>query len=425
MKFFYYILILLAVTIISTGCSTETLDKINPSLNNSWGMLLQPDSMYRKLEDDSSSENVSGNLTISKGDSTATINPSTDMENDVVSSTLDDDRLSNLTNIGSSIESTTPIPIVNPEQVHAAAYIDTYLNPKITSILNTINSSDVIKNYPSLYFKVLYCGLDKTDDGEQKWVTYSKSYQNIKDSSFMNSDNATIIALLSRWDTLNKTVKNTYFTASNMAKEFGEQNIKNTNGSFIAVKNCSREQLLQFLPLEDNVSIQNKYINYYLSAIASESNTSKYNSYSSYLNSYHSSLDTSYSAAANTADHIVSTLPSFVSPNLKWISYATKENSYDANATLIRKYISTEQVSSIFNTGLKPKSNMGSSSILFSDISTYNGGAYYFENGNHKLVLLFYGDNLWKNENKAIYEFIKTSLSDLKGPQEFTYDTLK
>lgn len=425
------LLLILSLTALLTGCSSETLDNITPSANNSWDMRLTPEGLGNgylnsSIEDDDAnsdedSEDTSNDdkNTISRGDINEVINTDSPMENEVISSTLTDDVLDSLNKIDANIENAPDVDIVNASQVHAAAYIDKYLNPKVTDILNVIKSNTNVRNYPTLYFKVMYRGLDKDESGTTKWVTYSKSYQNLKDSDYLISNQATILSQLANWGSVSKSLNSSYKASAKAAVDFGNCILKDGVDN-IFVKDCSREQLLSLLSSKENSTIKNKYINYYLESVSSKNGISKYASYSTYLNSFKNSIDLSYSAASMTAAHLTDVMPSFSSSLCEWISYATKENSFDKNTTLTRRRIAIKDMSAVFATSKSKNTGMGKNHILYSSYDKYGGNAYYFENGNHKLAIFFYGDNLWKDENSEVENIIKTSLVDLKGPQDFS-----
>lgn len=419
------LLLLSSLITILTGCSAENLDAINPSANNSWGMRLTVDGLDEEYydssegnednEDDTSKDDES---TISRGDSNEAINADSDMESEVISSTLTDDILESLNKIDADVENAPDIDIVDNSKVHAAAYIDKYLNPKVTEILNTIKSNNTVKDYSTLYFKVLYRGLDMDESGNPKWVTYTKSYQNLKDSDYFISDQAVILSQLSNWGSIGNSLRTAYEASESAAIDFGNCAIKDGNNE-VFVKDCSREDLLRLLNTKENSGIRNRYINYYLEAISTRGGTPKYSGYSSYLNSFKNSIELSYSSAAYTAAHIAGTVPAFSSSNCEWISYAARENAFDSNTTLTRRRISVKDLSSAFATSKSKNSGMGNSSIKYSAYDKYGGNVYYFENGNHKLAVFFYGDNLWKAENSEVEEVIRTSLEGFKGPQDF------
>ena len=124
------LLLLSSLITILTGCSAENLDAINPSANNSWGMRLTVDGLDEEYydssegnednEDDTSKDDES---TISRGDSNEAINADSDMESEVISSTLTDDILESLNKIDANVENAPDIDIVDNSKVHAAAYM--------------------------------------------------------------------------------------------------------------------------------------------------------------------------------------------------------------------------------------------------------------------------------------------------------------
>ena len=302
--------------------------------------------------------------------------------------------------------------------------MDKYLNPKVNEILTAMKGKEQTKRCGTLYFKVVYRGLDMTEDGSQKWVTYSKSYQNLSESSYIYSNSAATVALLSNWNSVSKIAKTAYFKAADTAVEFGNVELKSNQGS-ILVRDCKRGTLIKLLNDSENATEKNRYSNHYLNAITRMDGKNLFSSYSVYLNSYRSALDLSYASSAMTAKHMVELLPAFSSSYINWQTYASKENSYDSVASLTRRKISAKNLSSVFVTSKSKNTNMKQQNIQYSEYSPYSGNVYYFENGNHRLAIILYANNLWKDENKAVEQIVREALSDFKGPQNFTADELK
>lgn len=414
MKYKLFVFAILCTTL--TGCTQNIIDKVNPAVNNSWGMRLSADGIV----EESLTANSSGpDDTMSRGDSNEPNKVNGSTEKDVISSTLTKDILDELGKIDANIESASKVPIVNPNQVHAAAYIEKYLNPKITKTLNVLKTNTSTKNYPTLYFKVAYRGLDMMEDGTQKWVTYSKSMQNMSESSNILSDSASVILQLANWENIQDTLKDSYTYEHSKAVEFGKTMVNGIRGPK-TLGDCTIDELIQVLGLPQNRSIKVKYINTYLKAIGSK----KYHTLNSYIQSYQNNLELSYSSASTTAKHLSNILPVFSNGHVAWSPLTVKENEYDTVATLVRNRISARDMSSIFNTS-QSNNKLKTEEIKYSNYSKYDGRVFYFENGNHKLVIMLYGDNLWKAQNKEFEEIVRNELSDLKGPNEFTSDQLK
>lgn len=411
------------VALLLAGCSSESMDSINPAANNEWDMRL----FTSGIEDDAGKgigaiENPSDvssedGSTISRGDSNSVVNATEEMVKEIISSTLTDDLLEGYNKIPSTDENNPDAGAIE-SSINASDYIERYLNPKVETILSSIKANNVAKDYPSLYFRVLYRGIDRDQDGNSKWVTYTKSYQNLKESDALYGKQAVVLSMLANWNSINKELKNAYVKASMIAGEFGNSTLK-YGGQEIFVRDCSTPELLSRTGLKENTSLRAKYINYYLEAISMENSQYKYSGYSSYMNSFRNSLNTSYSSAVTTALHIADVLPTFQSSSCTWISYAGKENSYDKDSTLTRRRIQAGSVSSAFSTSKSKNTNMGKVSMKYTEYSRYGGNVFYFENGAHKLAILVYGDNLWKKENTDVEQLISQSLNGFKSPEEF------